>query len=358
MTKEATLGLPLFIHFTHILINIISVVKKMNDYDIKVAIDIIEEANVDTKGLRDSTLVSIYEIYTLTYNICRKNIQFICNYFIQSNRYSKYLEYRENLKESPLKTSTFKYDMAQLLQPFNKEKDQTTVNNVLDQIICMLYMEQLASSLSDTYLIRIINIGLKKFWIHGIDELLGDFDRDVRILAILSLFKSMALTLYKGIQPVIYEDKLYECYCILKKLRKNKIKAYVNKAHLLGEENSEIYKLYISIEFIMSMLDIRIKLRILDNIEELDIGVIKYIIDIINSYGIDSPEYNKYMDKIISKSARKSVIELRKKYNFITKDILSDEEILKISKLELAGINYAIKNGEYTPYYRRIHNFK
>lgn len=323
--------------------------------DVDYISNILIEYGVDVSNLSDSSLTVIYEFHRLTWNLTRNTVIGISNYFTTNNKYRRYIEMEATREtHSVLRKLTYTDDIKYLLETLNNETEQLKINTTLNSIVCLVYIQRLLTNLSDSKTIHILNFGLNRFWEKDIIKIIGDDTGDIDLNKLMSLFKNIAIYMTNRLDPKeVYstKERLEDCYITLNKLRKKNIKSYTKKAHLLNSYDIQ-YKLAVSIEFIVSILYIRL------NIEDIDNGTLKRVIEVLNDYGLDSLEFKDYVYKIKNKSTRKLVVELRNRYRHITKEIMSDEQLIKRDKLELAAINYAIKTGEFTKYFRYRHNIE
>lgn len=78
----------------------------------------------------------------------------------------------------------------------------------------------------------------------------------------------------------------------------------------------------------------------------LDSKKLKPILNAADQYGYGTEQFNKLLNKLVKKTDRKVLLDRRRDYTYITRNILSDEMIMKFSRTQLADINYRIKNKE------------
>ena len=125
--------------------------------------------------------------------------------------------------------------------------------------------------------------------------------------------------------------------------RKKNARSYITKSGMLGNTTSLDYNIAIYIEFMMPILCI---LNRSSSLADCDSGKLKVLFNTAEKSGVNSQEFKKAIQRLVGKSERETVLAIRRKYPYITKDILADSSLLTISDIKLADINYKLKTGQ------------
>lgn len=141
-------------------------------------------------------------------------------------------------------------------------------------------------------------------------------------------------------------NRMWYVYSAMYQMAPRNCKSYVRKARMVGKssEDKEIYSVmffhtFLPLFFILSKYP-----RIAFNSNK---KALKLLLEIGRDKGVESEEFKQRLNNLSNKVDRTIMLTRRKKYPRVTKQILSDEELLRYSEIALFEIDTDIKNGRF-----------
>lgn len=297
---------------------------------------VLESAGIKDNSItnEDAALFTLLEVI----GIHKKEAIEIAWKFIKSNnKYIEYLRFRVRNK------ANWVYDARnKLIGKYSISfADIDKVEERIKQAVCYMYMDYIVYTLSDALIIRFINTFAKRSPIKDARDLIL-VNNELDISLFVDYIHSIADIYYDKITPELALDKnVIHSFHTMKQLRVKNINTYIRKCAMLGVNNTKEYNITVFVELMYQLSFILVRIR--DYLDEIDTGQLKLIIETSNKYGSNSKELDTCINRILAKTSRKKTVELRSKYQFITKEVMNDKELLSYTNRELAAINYDIK---------------
>lgn len=323
--------------------------------------------NLDYYGISYSTatyedLKSLQYILIIAEKIItsREEMKYCYDFIRSDNKYTRCMKSHIRKYEMSLFNESNIRKMKSLARRNDDSTTKDKMNTMMEKIITLLYSNTIMQCLYDPTLLKVAIIHMKNTKLYNIDKIIGELTEDeidnqergpyTNIEDnILLGFESN----YKRIEFGDGEDILQDSLFTLERLKVKNIEAFIKKCNILDAIGELDYKIQIVMNYLCTALYVTIKTLEAMKGRTTGKGLMsltsrhyKTMLNIVDKHGFNNSKMEAYLNKTKKAFDISNIKELRSTYTYITPEVLSDEKLITMDKIDLASLNYRLKLGE------------